>query len=133
MHYASFAKLWRQLKLYTLTPKLHTNSSVYPYQTPPAISHLHKKSRKSLDEETPIGVDFTTIEYAVEQKVLEAPVFELSYYADVVGEVPLLPNRTEVSVESIDIGNGDLAPEWGIDMVVHGGFLRYGPWADRQR
>lgn len=70
----------------------------------------------------------------MERKILEAPVLELSYYADVVGEVPPLPHRAEhVGVASIEIGNGDIAPEWGIDMVVCGGFLRYGPWADRQR
>jgi hypothetical protein len=26
-----------------------------------------------------------------------------------------------------------VSPEWGFDLVVHGGVLRYGPWADRQR
>lgn len=36
-------------------------------------------------------------------------------------------------LEAMDVGNGDLAPEWGIDFVIHGGQVNYGPWADRQR
>jgi hypothetical protein len=58
-------------------------------------------------------------------------VFELSYYTDVVGVVPVDPRPADH--EEHDIGNGDVSPEWGLDLVVHGGFLRYGPWADRQR
>lgn len=56
---------------------------------------------------------------------------ELSYYADAVGEVP--EHTEHVNIESIDIGNGDVSPEWGFDIIICGGFLRYGPWADRQR
>ena len=41
--------------------------------------------------------------------------------------------RQAESLDPFDIGNGDLPPEWGIDLVVRGGFIRYGPWADRQR
>jgi hypothetical protein len=70
----------------------------------------------------------------VDRKLLEAPVMEVSYYADVVGDVPAQPTSVGAPVpERYDIGNGDLPPEWGIDIVVRGGFLRYGPWADRQR
>lgn len=61
-------------------------------------------------------------------------MLELSYYADVVGEVPPLSEQVEpIGVESIDIGNGGLSPQWGIDIIVRNGFIRYGPWADRQR
>jgi len=35
--------------------------------------------------------------------------------------------------KEIDIGNGDLSPEWGVDLVFTGVHLDYGPWADRQR
>jgi hypothetical protein len=56
---------------------------------------------------------------------------ELSYYADAVGEVP--EHTEHISIEPIDIGNGDISPEWGFDIIINGGFLRYGPWADRQR
>lgn len=36
-------------------------------------------------------------------------------------------------LEKCDVGNGDLAPEWGVDLSIKGGILSYGPWADRQR
>lgn len=60
-------------------------------------------------------------------------MLEVSYYADVVGKVPLEPQQGNSGLEFFDVGNGDLPPEWGIDIVVRGGFFRYGPWADRQR
>lgn len=94
----------------------------------------HKKSGKAADDITPIGADFSKIEYAIQRKILEAPLLELSYYTDVVGEVPSHSEQTDhIGIESIDIGNGDISPEWGIDLIISGGFLKYGPWADRQR
>jgi len=91
------------------------------------------KKSKSAEEDTPIGIDFSTHEYAIERKVLEAPGLELTYYVDVVGDVPIdaTPSRSTLGI--FDIGNGDTDPEWGFDLVIFGGFVRYGPWTDRQR
>jgi hypothetical protein len=89
------------------------------------------KRAQNIDIEPSIGPESAKQEYAIERRLLEAPVFELSYYTDVVGVVPVEP--CSVENEGLDIGNGDASPEWGLDLVVHGGFLRYGPWADRQR
>ena len=51
-----------------------------------------------------------------------------------VGLVPINARPVgTVGLEAVDIGNGDLAPQWGMDFVLHGGLLNYGPWADRQR
>ena len=86
---------------------------------------------KSIDIETPVGPDSAKREYAVERRFLETPVLELSYYVDVVGVVPA--EQHPVNSEDFDVGNGDASPEWGLDLIVNGGFLRYGPWADRQR
>jgi hypothetical protein len=85
----------------------------------------------SVDVESPVGPDSAKQEYAIERKVLEAPVLDLSYYVDVAGVVPVEPRS--VDREEFDIGNGDTSPEWGLDLILYGGFLRYGPWADRQR
>ncbi|KAG6911117.1 hypothetical protein DXG01_003857 [Tephrocybe rancida] len=93
-----------------------------------------QKKKKNFDESTPIGADFAHLEYAIERKILETPLLELSYFFDVAGEVPALSDYHEnIGVESIDIGNGDVAPDWGFDIIINGGVLRYGPWADRQR
>jgi hypothetical protein len=86
------------------------------------------------DEEHPVGVDFSEVEYAVERQILEAPNLELSYYVDAVGIVPPITDHpVHTSGETYDVGNGALPPEWGLDLIIRGGTLHYGPWADRQR
>ncbi|KAF9033263.1 hypothetical protein BDZ89DRAFT_1063002 [Hymenopellis radicata] len=126
--YQRFGKLWRKLGLYTFFGK-YVNRQTAPKH------HGHsfmRKAKKSLDEGTPIGVDFTNVEYAIERKILSTPSLELCYYADAAGEVPPLHLHTkQAGVDAI--GNGDAGPEWGVDMIIRGGYLRYGPWADRQR
>lgn len=123
-----FLKVWRGIRLYsTLFSPNHLASSGFKGRT-------FTSGKKSLDESNFVGGDFTKLEYAIERRIVEAPVLELSYYADVVGEVPTeLDGPKGMGLESYDIGNGDLPPEWGIDLVIRNGTLRYGPWADRQR
>ncbi|KAJ7218000.1 hypothetical protein GGX14DRAFT_550111 [Mycena pura] len=126
--YQAFFKLWRHLKLYRTLRKFPTNQDYVDHTVPKSRPH---GKHKSLDEDTPVGADFSSLEYAIERKILEAPVLELTYYTDVVGEVPSLPQPIDMGPG--DIGNGDMGPEWGVDLVVRNGILRYGPWADRQR
>ncbi|KAI0633565.1 hypothetical protein C8Q77DRAFT_1157760 [Trametes polyzona] len=137
LSYDAFQRVWQHLRLWTTLPA--PSSRFHPFG---AIAMPHpqtwgrRKQQKSVDEETPLGADFSALEYAVERKILEANVLELLYYADVVGVVPPLTAGQESADEStdpFDIGNGDLPPEWGVDVLVQGGFIRYGPWADRQR
>ncbi|KAF7969728.1 hypothetical protein HWV62_26142, partial [Athelia sp. TMB] len=121
LNYRTFFKLWRRLKLYA-TLKPPRRSRVMSWRT-----------RKTPEEDFPVGHESATREYAIERKLLETPLLEISYYADVVGKVPSDHRSGTAGLESFDIGNGDLPPEWGVDVVVRGGFFRYGPWADRQR
>lgn len=64
---------------------------------------------------------------------------DFTYYADVAGFVPQRDGQSEKrkalhgGLEKPDVGNGDLSPEWGIDLRLNGGTITYGPWADRQR
>ncbi|KAI0645908.1 hypothetical protein C8Q79DRAFT_910949 [Trametes meyenii] len=136
LSYISFERVWKHLRLWTTLPvpaRAHASATigmVHPQ------TWGRRKQQKSVDEETPLGIDFAALEYAIERKILEATVLEVLYYADVVGVVPPLAAGQEAADESMDpfdIGNGDLPPEWGVDLVVRGGFIRYGPWADRQR
>ncbi|KIR39832.1 hypothetical protein I307_02554 [Cryptococcus deuterogattii 99/473] len=53
-------------------------------------------------------------EYAKATNLLETPELTLTYYADIPGNV-------------------DLPPEYGIDIIIRKGTVKYGPWADRQR
>ncbi|KAI6157760.1 hypothetical protein BKA82DRAFT_130576 [Pisolithus tinctorius] len=125
-----FARVWRALKLYPWfrhSPHVGTG-----------YNHQHSVPRKypwkGLDEGAFVGAEINKLEYAIERRIVEAPTLELSYYVDVVGEVPAeVTGAGGIGLESYDIGNGDLPPEWGIDLVIHNGVIRYGPWADRQR
>jgi hypothetical protein len=124
--FSTFQSLWRRLGIYRLVGGHGTRSN---HRTT-----FERRRKPRIDEDTPVGADFSTFEYAVNRRILEAPVLDLSYYADVVGDVP--PKEDQIrsmDLGTLDIGNGDLSPEWGIDMVIRGGVLRYGPWADRQR
>ncbi|KIY46774.1 hypothetical protein FISHEDRAFT_46624 [Fistulina hepatica ATCC 64428] len=112
-NYAQFSRLWRSLKLRSLVRAL-LNSGVRASAT-----HRTHASVSALDEG----------EYAIERRILEAPVLEMVYYSDVPGVVPAQPVPGLVD----DIGNGDIAPEWDIELGIQGGTIRYGPWADRQR
>lgn len=48
------------------------------------------------------------------------------------GLVPSGARRLD-GIEMVDIGNGDVAPQWGVELYVYGGTINYGPWADRER
>jgi hypothetical protein len=128
--YSVFSKLYRSARL---RDGLRAAMQVLkkPPITPPKAFRSRSRRAQSVDIETPVGPDSAKREYAIDRRILEAPVLELSYYVDVVGVVPVEP-RTSDREEDV-VGNGDTSPEWGLDLVLHGGFLRYGPWADRQR
>jgi hypothetical protein len=129
--YSVFSKLYRSA---WLRDGLRAAAQVFkkqPISAPPKAFRSRSRRAQSVDIETPVGPDSAKLEYAIDRRLLEAPVLELSYYVDVVGVVPVEP-RTFDREEHV-VGNGDTSPEWGLDLILHGGFLRYGPWADRQR
>ncbi|KAG1765509.1 hypothetical protein EV702DRAFT_1283104 [Suillus placidus] len=130
--FRTFSRVWKGLKLYTSGHGSSSHDCRAAEESPGLMPS--RKSAKSIDEETPVGADFTALEYAIERRVIEAPVLELSYYTDIVGDVPVVQDGPRgMGLESYDIGNGDLPPEWGVDLVIRNGTIRYGPWADRQR
>ncbi|GJJ06705.1 hypothetical protein Clacol_000901 [Clathrus columnatus] len=72
--------------------------------------------------------------YAVVETILDTPELQLSYHWDIPGAVPSAPVKEEFKGDiHSQVGNGDLSPQFGLDVIVHGGIIRYGPWADRQR
>jgi hypothetical protein len=129
--YSVFAKLYRSARLRDALRAVTQVFRKQPISTPPKAFRSRSKGAQSVDIETPVGPDSAKREYAIDRRLLEAPVLELSYYVDVAGVVPVDPRAFDSDV--CDVGNGDSSPEWGLDLVVYGGFLRYGPWADRQR
>ncbi|KAI0074167.1 hypothetical protein K474DRAFT_1774197 [Panus rudis PR-1116 ss-1] len=127
-----FQKVWRHMKLWKIITTPLTRPNRGPMFPHPAATWNRRKSRKLEEDATPVGADFSHLEYAKEPKILECPSMELLYYADVPGVVPTQPEPT-AALDPFDIGNGDLSPEWGLDLALNGGSIRYGPWADRQR
>ncbi|WVQ94212.1 hypothetical protein IAU59_001290 [Kwoniella sp. CBS 9459] len=87
---------------------------------------------RELDENNSTGSKREEREYAKVTRLLETQKLELSYYADTPGLVPH-PHESPYVDDQDEIGNVDLPPEYGIDIVIHKGNIRYGPWADQQR
>ncbi|KAF9450414.1 hypothetical protein P691DRAFT_468038 [Macrolepiota fuliginosa MF-IS2] len=129
--YNSFWRLWRQLSLYPLTLKYGVNRQRQRNFRASAPPRRRSKRGKGVEEETPVGADFSTLEYAIERKILETPTLEMSYLVDIVGDVP--PVELQEHPGTYEFGNGDVSPDWVLELIVHGGIVRYGPWADRQR
>uniref|UniRef100_D8QC92 Csf1 N-terminal domain-containing protein n=1 Tax=Schizophyllum commune (strain H4-8 / FGSC 9210) TaxID=578458 RepID=D8QC92_SCHCM len=116
-----FMKLWRSLKLRSFVNSKFLNRR-QPHSYAPRF-HLRGRKNATDEDDGPFDPD---AEYAIERDIIEAKVLELEYFVDVVGDVPPGGGGDE-------IGNGDVPPDWGVDLVIKGGTLRYGPWADRQR
>lgn len=108
------------------------------FSTPPAAGLPQDRVWKGLARYRNLGgnepkrVHREDREYAKVATILEAPALDLTYYSDTPGVVPLLRETDRVDA-SDKFGNIDAAPEYGIDIVIHGGIVKYGPWADRQR
>ena len=74
------------------------------------------------------------IEYGKFSTIVDSPSIGVNYYWDIPG---LVPPRRENPMKAYptyrDDINGDIPPEYGVDLQVRGGDISYGPWADRQR
>ncbi|KAI0300988.1 hypothetical protein B0F90DRAFT_1720731 [Multifurca ochricompacta] len=113
--YSVFSKIYRSARL---RDGLHAAAQIFRKRPTTSSKTFRQRLKRaqSVDMETPVGPDSAKREYAIERKF---------------GIVPV--EQRTVDREGFDVGNGDTSPEWGLDLVVHGGLLRYGPWADRQR
>lgn len=90
-------------------------------------------SRYLNDEEADGKAKWSSFEYATVTTILESPEATISYYWDEPGKVsnPSMYSKS-TSWKTEDI-NGCRPPTWGIDVIVKGATVNYGPWADRQR
>jgi hypothetical protein len=77
---------------------------------------------------------WSSVEYATVSTIADSPEATMSFYWDVVGTVPDRARGADspTAEENSNI-NGDLPPEWGINLYLKGAVINYGPWADRQR
>ena len=73
------------------------------------------------------------IEYGGKPTIIDSPNISVDFYWDVPGRVQRDPQRRSSS-ECFDNNiNGSEPPGYGMNLVVRGGHIYYGPWADRQR
>lgn len=74
------------------------------------------------------------IEYGAVSTVIDSPKVAVSVYWDVPGLVPYPGDKHYSTLpESTSDINGDVPPDWGVELRVGGGTISYGPWTDRQR
>lgn len=89
-----------------------------------------------LDEHDISSTDeWQEVEYAKSSTLVDCDQIDMRFYWDIPGQVPNAASETEtlLSEEERDHMNGSKPPDYGLDLAVHGGFIVYGPWADRQR
>ncbi|KAL6719921.1 Macrophage colony-stimulating factor 1 receptor [Lecanora helva] len=74
------------------------------------------------------------VEYGNFPTIVDSPKISMNLSWDVPGLVPELPDNDSDPFRQLGTNiNGDIPPDWGIDLKVCGGIFHYGPWADRQR
>lgn len=98
-------------------------------------SHNWQGLSRYLDEsEQDDKARWSDIEYATVSTIVDSPEASMSFYWDVAGVIPDRTDKadTKRGKEVANI-NGDVPPEWGIDLFLKGAIINYGPWADRQR
>lgn len=140
-------KLWHGLRNYV--PYFRT--SVESFQTHYEGSAQHRPSRqffdispgeprwvgltRYLDEESRNEHEgWNAVEYGRFSTLLDSPSIRLRYQWDIAGKVSVQPLYSTSSVRKLsnDI-NGAEPPEWGAHLIIKGGMINYGPWADRER
>jgi len=115
------------------TPPRPTSSSKEekPWTGLPRYStNLDEDATEAADND-PLLQPTDVTEYAKLTTILDAAELQLTFYYDEPGLVPPLAQQLHCDEEHI--GNGDLSPEWGMNIEVTGATISYGPWADRQR
>ncbi|KAI4272671.1 MAG: hypothetical protein L6R38_006545 [Xanthoria sp. 2 TBL-2021] len=88
-----------------------------------------------LDDDENIAVEqerWRTIEYGRHSVIVDSPSINLNLFWDVPGLVPVLKESHDESRDMRDI-NGDVPPDWSVELRINGGLISYGPWADRLR
>ncbi|KZS98640.1 hypothetical protein SISNIDRAFT_422603, partial [Sistotremastrum niveocremeum HHB9708] len=100
-----------------------------PYNKLPNFFGCSKKRKSKRDSNTMLPKHDP--EYAMEECILETRMLEIRYLADEPG---LVPEQNAVIVDTDShLGNGDLGPDWVVEVFSSDAIVRYGPWADRQR
>ncbi|KAL5601153.1 hypothetical protein BROUX41_005958 [Berkeleyomyces rouxiae] len=118
----------------SVTASTHTPIDTATSQ-PPGASQWQGLSRYLDDRAQDDKARWAHVEYAAEPVILDSPMATMCIYWDSPTKVPELPDPTLRSKEdpyATNI-NGEIPPAWGINIIIKGGVVNYGPWADRCR
>ncbi|QIX00751.1 hypothetical protein AMS68_006268 [Peltaster fructicola] len=100
----------------------------------PGQAQWHGLTRYLTDESPDDRAEWRNVEYAKASTLADCEQVNMRFYWDIPGNVP--DGLTE-SASLLDSDSGlnspPSLPDYGIDLAVHGGFVTYGPWADRER
>ncbi|KAK0722273.1 hypothetical protein B0T26DRAFT_749693 [Lasiosphaeria miniovina] len=101
----------------------------------PGSSRWQGLSRYLYDDGDDQKARWASSEYAAVPTILDSPEASLDIFWDVVGRVrgDHPANMKEKTPEMLSNINGDVPPAWAINLLVKGGSINYGPWADRHR
>ncbi|OBT66306.1 hypothetical protein VE03_04296 [Pseudogymnoascus sp. 23342-1-I1] len=133
-------KAWH--KLQSIVPYFSSSVETFSSSTAePVLSdsniqgNLHQWQGLSryLNDEEDGKAKWSSFEYATVSTILDSPEASVSYYWDIPGKVPVDIGSPKPQPWQTNDINGDLPPEWGIDIIIKGALVNYGPWADRQR
>jgi hypothetical protein len=103
-------------------------------QPGPGVSSWQGLSRYLDADEQDDRVKWSSIEYATVSTIIDTQKASISFYWDVVGTVPEITTQVDINngKDTMNI-NGNVSPDWGLNMSLKGTVINYGPWADRQR
>lgn len=72
------------------------------------------------------------VDYARFSQILDSPAVHINFYWDIPGEVSEEESDQQADSHCDEV-NGCTPPAYGLDLTIRGGFVNYGPWADRLR
>ncbi|KIO30015.1 hypothetical protein M407DRAFT_20877 [Tulasnella calospora MUT 4182] len=126
---------WRFLRFGSFRRLVRAYGGIIRKSTPKPAPKWKGLARYMTDAQRREAGELThDVEYAKVTTIVDTPVLDVVYFADVPGPVPEGARSLGGGARGvIDVGNGDLPPEWGVELVMHGGSIIYGPWTDRQR
>jgi len=113
----------------SLSSSLHAPGS--SSQAIPGSDNWQGLSRYLDESQQDDRAKWSSIEYATVSTIADCPKASMCFYWDVVGIVQARAGSKR-GKQHLNI-NGDVPPEWGINLSLTKATINYGPWADRQR
>jgi len=77
--------------------------------------------------------EWDSVEYGKSSVIADIRALSLRFYWDIPGTVPVNHKKHHVPAATTSNINGSTPPDYGMSIVVKGGHVNYGPWADRHR